>query len=128
MAAIGRIRKLVGLLLIFIVGSLFLFILDDVLTSTNGLFGRSSTTLGVIAGAKISYPEFQRKVDEMTENDKSNQNVETVDQNTVEQLREQAWSDYVNQHVMLTQYKDLHVSCSPEELFSWITSREAPYE
>src|SRR4051812_21365206 len=105
MAVIGRIRKRVGLLLIFIGGSLVLFVLGDVVTSTNGLFGRTSTTLGVVGGEKITYPEFQRKVEEMTENYKSNQGVETVDQNTTEQLCEQAWSDFVNKNVMVKQYE-----------------------
>src|SRR6185436_777975 len=122
MAVIGRIRKRVSLLLIFIGGSLVLFVLGDVVTSTNGLFGRTSTTLGVVAGETISYPEFQRKVDEMTENYKSNNNVETVDQNTTEQLREQAWNDFINRNVMVKQYEKLPVTCSPDELFAWITS------
>src|SRR6266550_1709907 len=110
MAVIGRIRKRVGLLLIFIGGSLFLFILGDVVTSTNGLFGRTNSTLGVVGGEKITYPEFQRKVDEMTETYKTNQNVETVDQNTIEQLREQAWNDYINKNILVKQYEEMHIA------------------
>src|SRR5579872_2574833 len=104
MAVIGRIRKRVGLLLVFIGGSLFLFILGDVVTSTNGLFGRNTTTLGVVGGEKITYPEFQRKVDELTETYKTNYKVETVEQNVIEQLRDQAWNDFVNRNVMVKQY------------------------
>ena len=89
MAVIGRIRKRVGLLIAFIGISMLLFILGDLVTSNTGLLHRNSDVIGVIGGEKIRYSEFEKRVEQMTENYKLNTRTENVDQNTQDMLREQ---------------------------------------
>ena len=128
MAVIGRIRKRVGLLIAFVGISMLLFILGDLVTSNKGIMGRTSDVVGVVNGEKVHYQEFEKKVDHLIENYKANSKSESIDQNTTDMLREQAWSMAVNDNTLGKEYEKLGVSCSPEELFSWITSREAPFE
>ena len=95
MAVIGRIRKRVGLLIGFVGVSMLLFILGDLVTSNTGLMHRNSDVLGVIGGEKIHYQEFEKRVDQLTENYKLNTRTENIDQNTTDMLRDQAWNLYV---------------------------------
>ncbi|MFM2136828.1 MAG: hypothetical protein RL021_2228, partial [Bacteroidota bacterium] len=100
MAVIGRIRKRVGLLIGFVGVSMLLFILGDLVSSNTGLMNSNSDVIGKIAGEKIRYPEFEKRVDQLTENYKLNTKTETVDQNTTDMLRDQAWNMYVNENTL----------------------------
>lgn len=120
MAVIGSIRKRVGLLIGIVGVSMLLFILGDLVTSNTGLLNRDNDVLGVIGGEKIRYPEFEKRVDVLTENYKQNTNKDNVDQNTTDMLREQAWNMFVNDNTLGKEYELLGLSCSPEELFDLI--------
>lgn len=120
MAVIGRIRKRVGLLIGFVGVSMILFILGDLVTSNTGLLNRNSDVLGEIGDEKIRYPEFDSRVEQLTENYKLNTRTETVDQNTQDMLREQAWSLFVSENTLGKEYEKLGLTCGPEELFDMI--------
>src|SRR5689334_25238034 len=109
MAVIGRIRKRVGLLNAFIGISMLLFILGDLVTSNKGIMNRSSDVVGVVNGEKIHYQEFERKIDHLIENYKANTKTESIDQNTTDMLREQAWSMAVNENTLGKEYTKLGV-------------------
>ena len=96
MAIIGRIRKRVGLLIFFVGASMILFILGDLVTSNMGLMGSTSDVMGEVGGEKIRYPEFEKKVETLMENYKTNMQKDNIDQATADQLREQAWSMELN--------------------------------
>ncbi len=123
MAVLGKIRKRVGLVIGFVGVSLLLFILGDVVTNNSGLLGGSSDLIGEIGGQKIHFQEFEKRFETLSENYKVNAKTENIDPNTQEMLREQAWSMFVNENVLVTQYKKLGLSCSPEELYEQCTGK-----
>lgn len=123
MAVIGRIRKRVGLLIGIIGVSLLLFILGDLVTSNTGLLKRNSDVLGEIGGEKIHYQEFEKRVDQLTENYKLNTRTENIDQNTTDMLRDQAWNLYVNDHTLGKEYEKLGLACSADELFDMVAGK-----
>src|SRR5437764_9922798 len=96
MAVIGRIRKRVGLLIGFVGLSMLLFILGDLVTSNKGIMARNSDVIAVIGGEKVHYQEFEKKVDQMIEAYKLNSGKENVEQSMTDVLREQAWTQTVN--------------------------------
>jgi peptidyl-prolyl cis-trans isomerase D len=123
MAVIGRIRKRVGLLIGFIGVSLLLFILGDVLTSGSGMFNSTSDVVGEINGEKVHYQEFENRVETMIENYKINTKNETIDQNTQDMLREQAWTMFINDNTLSKEYEKLGLSCSSDELYELCTGK-----
>jgi len=123
MAVLGKIRKRVGLLIGFVGVSMVLFILGDLVTSNTGLINRNSDVLGEIRGEKVHYQEFEKRVETLTENYKTNSKVETIDQNTQDMLRDQAWSMYINDHILGKEYAKLGLSCSAEELYDMCTGK-----
>lgn len=123
MAVIGRIRKRVGLLIGFVGVSMLLFILGDLVTSNTGLLNRNNDVVGEIGGTKIHYSEFEKRVETLTENYKLNTRQETVDQNTTDMLREQAWTLFSNELTLGEEYKKLGLACSSEELYEMCTGK-----
>ena len=123
MAVIGRIRKRVGLLIAFVGISMLLFILGDLVTNNKSIMGGSSDVVGVINGEKIHYQEFNKKVDELIENYKTNTKNDNIDQNTTDMLREQAWSMALNENTLNKEYKKLGVVCSPDELYDIVAGK-----
>lgn len=121
MALIGRIRKRVGLLIGFVGVSMVLFILGDLVTSNTGLMNRNSDVVGVIGGEKIHYQEYEKRIETLTENYKTNTKNENIDQNTQDGLREQAWGMFVNENVLNKEYEKLGITCSAEELYDMCT-------
>jgi len=94
-----------------------LFILGDVLTSSQGLFGSNSNVLAEVGGNSITAQEFETRVQTMMENYKASTQKDNLDENTQDMIREQAWTTLLNENILGKQYKEVGVSCSPEELY-----------
>src|SRR5688572_21393297 len=105
MAVLSTIRKRVGLVIGIIGMSLVLFILGDVLTSSQGLFGANSNVLAEVSGDKITAQEFESRVETMIANYKASTQNDNIDENTTEMIREQAWSTLLNENILGKQYK-----------------------
>lgn len=123
MAVIGSIRKRAGLLIGIVGFSLVAFILGDLLTSNRSFISGGGNEFAVIGGTKINIQDFESRVQTLEENYKLNSKTETIDQNTVDQLREQAWSQLVNDEIMGKQYKKLGINVSADELFDMVQGK-----
>ncbi len=123
MAVIGKIRERAGLLIGLIGVSLAAFILGDFLTTNRtSLFGPENK-LAIIGDETITINEFQSQIDQMSENYKINNNVESVDQATMDQLQEQAWTQLVSDMVYGKQFEEAGVSVSQDELFDMVQGK-----
>lgn len=123
MAVIGKIRQRAGLLIGIVGFSLVAFILGDLLTSNRSFISSNDTSVAVIGGKKIDVMEFEALVQEYEQNYKLNTGTESIDQNTLESLREQAWNELLNKEIMLPQFKKAGVKVSSEELFDMIQGK-----
>jgi peptidyl-prolyl cis-trans isomerase D len=123
MAVIEKIRSKSGLLIGIIGFSLVAFVLGDLFSSNNGLFGGSDNTVGIIGGNKVDLMDYNTRVEEYVENYKTQTQNQTVDQATMDQIREQAWNKFVNDFVMVSQYKKLGLICSADELFDMVQGK-----
>lgn len=123
MAVIEKIRSKSGLLIGIIGFSLVAFVLGDVFSSKNGFFGGSDNAVGIIGGNKVDLMDYNSRVEEFVENYKSQTQNQTVDQATMDQIREQAWNKFVNDFVMVEQYKKLGLTCSADELFDMVQGK-----
>ena len=123
MAVIEKIRSKSGLLIGIIGFSLIAFILGDLFSQKSGFFGGSDNTVGIIGGNKVDLMDYNSRVEEFVENYKSQTQNQTVDQATMDQIREQAWNKFVNDFVMVSQYKKLGLTCSADELFDMVQGK-----
>ena len=69
MALITKIREKSGVAAAAIAISLILFLVGgDLFTGNSSFFGGSRNVVGEIGGESIQYQDFQKKVDELTQN------------------------------------------------------------
>jgi peptidyl-prolyl cis-trans isomerase D len=123
MAVIGKIRQRAGLLIAIVGFSLLAFILGDLLKSNRSFLRGTDTTVGVIGGKKFKIQDFEAKVSELEVNYKLNTNKEQIDQNTMDQLRDQAWGQLLNDELLGKQYDKTGLYVSAEEIFDMVQGK-----
>ncbi|MFK7908236.1 MAG: SurA N-terminal domain-containing protein [Chitinophagales bacterium] len=104
MAAIGKIRENVGLLVFVIAGAIVAFLFMDAMSSAS----RGSVDpnlLGHIDGEPLSRTTYETKVKQLEDN--YNQSGIPIDDKTRFQIREQAWQQYLQEKLSERAYDDL---------------------
>jgi len=123
MAVIGSIRNRAGLLIGIVGFSLVAFIMGDLLTSNRSFLSGEGNEVAIIGGTKVNIRDFEERVSILEANYKLNSQTETIDANTMDQLREQAWTQLVNEEVMGKQYRKLGLNVSTDELFDMVQGK-----
>jgi peptidyl-prolyl cis-trans isomerase D len=123
MAVIGKIRQRAGLLIGLVGFSLAAFILGDLLTSNRSFLGGQETDVAVIGKTRVSVQEFEAMVNKLADNYKVNTGTQTIDQQTMESLREQAWTELMSEEVLMKQINKTGLAVSSDELFDMIQGK-----
>lgn len=116
MAVIMKIRNrlgfvVIGLIALAIVG----FLLQDALSSNSSLLQFNANEVGSVNGKGIDIQDYEKKVQLSLENVRS-QGQGNVDDQTVWSVRDQVWSQYVNDMLMEEKYEKLGVQVTNEEM------------
>ncbi|HQQ02020.1 MAG TPA: peptidylprolyl isomerase [Bacteroidales bacterium] len=112
MAVLGNIRKRSGLAVIFVGVAILAFVLGDIGNST----WRNPTSLGVVAGDKISYIDFEKKVEENLEYTKQSLQKENLTSEEIYSVRQNTWNQLVNQIIMEKAFEETGLTISQDEL------------
>ncbi len=121
MATLQNIRNRAGILVAIIIGlALVAFILGDMLKTGNTLMKSSQLEVAEINGESVEYPDFQKRIEKLSEVYKMNMGVSQLNENAWVQVREQAWQTVLHELVMNDVYKEVGVDVSSEELFDLI--------
>ncbi len=119
MAAIGRIRKHSGLLLIIIGVALLAFILGDFVRK-----GQShSNKLAVIDGESVSWNEFENRFKDVEEKFKQQSGKDNFTPEETFQIREYAWNMLLREYLMTKEYKKLGIVVTEEEMNDLTTGK-----
>jgi peptidyl-prolyl cis-trans isomerase D len=117
MAIIQQIQQKTGCLFLVILGSLLLFVISDLIKSDRGgIFGGDGLTVGEIKGEKISYEEFNTRLNEMLVQLEQNNPGVKIDETIRTQYSEQAWNSFLQDKIFAVEYDKLGVKVSGEEL------------
>ncbi|RRB04507.1 peptidylprolyl isomerase [Larkinella rosea] len=119
MALINKIREKSGLAVGIIAVSLILFIVGGDLLGSRSLFGGQDQSVGEIDGQKISYQEFNAKVDEARAAYEQQTGRPATEQDQV-QLRDQAWNQFILDIAYQKEYDALGLKVTPEELVDMV--------
>ncbi len=124
MAVIGRIRKRSGLIVVIVGIALAAFVLGDFIKKGP----RKSNTFAKIAGEKISYNEFEARVEEQVENFKQQSGKENLTNDEAFQIKQSAWTQLVRDLILNKQIEELGLTVSTEELDDLIRGKNPhPY-
>ncbi len=114
MALINKIREKSGIAVTIIAISLIFFIVGGDLLGPNSFFGGNNTTIGEIRGKKVDYKEFQDRVDAVRRNYEA-QTGRTASEAEVNQMREQAWMQFIAEYAYEDEYEKLGLKVTDEE-------------
>ena len=108
MASLEKIRNRSGLLIGFIGVALAAFVLGDLFSSGNRLFGGNNQILGEVNGDVIEQKDFEIELQEVTslQGPNANQN----------DLRSGLWNEKVNQLILNSEYDKSGISITADEL------------
>jgi peptidyl-prolyl cis-trans isomerase D len=121
MATLQNIRNRGSLMIAIVIGlALGAFILGDMLNSGSNLMKPSQMKIAEIDGESVQYPDFQKRVEELSEIYKMNSQQAQIDENTWEQIREQVWQGYLQENIMGKATENLGITVSAEELFDLV--------
>ena len=119
--------KMRGLAPAFIITVGALFVLFMVISDSNVLeaLGGRTNNVGSVNGEGISYQEFVNAVDQQRENQKK-QTGKEVDEQDMEQLRDQVWDALVTQKLLAEQIDKFGITVADEEIKEIILGENPP--
>src|SRR3989339_475271 len=123
----GMMAKMRGLAPAFIITVGALFVLFMVISDSNVLeaLGGRTNNVGSVNGEDISYQEFVNAVDQQRENQKK-QTGKEVDEQDMEQLRDQVWDALITQKLLAEQIDKFGITVSDEEIKEIILGENPP--
>lgn len=111
MAAIGRIRQHYGILVIIIGLALLAFVLGDLMKSSGS---RRTTDVAVVNGEKVTYQDYENRVQQVVNYQKSiNKNLTRDDEFNI---RNSVLNEMIRDIIMKKEYKSLGLTVSNDEL------------
>lgn len=126
MAMMAKMRSLAPA---FILTVGVLFVLFMVISDSNVLEiiggGSRTNNIGVVDGEDITYQEFQNALDQQLENQKQ-QTGKELEENEIEQIREQVWDAVVTQKLFAQTIKKLDITVSDKEVKDIILGDNPP--
>jgi peptidyl-prolyl cis-trans isomerase D len=108
---IMKIQKQTGCLLIVIGAAMLAFVLTDLLKSGPSVFSGNQNVVGEIAGEKISYEDYSRKVEDLKQFYLSDLGGQGED----EQFRDMAWNQLIVDKIEKREHDALGIKVGPEE-------------
>lgn len=118
MAVIGKIREKSSLVMIIIgVGMLAFLLPADGIQRLMG--GGADNSLGEIGSLEITGQEFDQRL-QVSLNQWESQNQQTVPSEVRESLKDQVWNEIIREVVLESQFKELGIAVSPDELFDMV--------
>jgi len=108
MAILEQLRVRAGLLLAIVIGlALLAFVLSDFLDSGGSLFTRSKFEIAEISGKSIPYTDYETRVNELEEIQKLQTGQLSIDEQTMDQIRNVTWENMIQDLLLEKQYAQL---------------------
>lgn len=126
MAALQTIRNR-GKILIAAVGlALFAFIIEEGVRSISYFRNESHQRVGEVCGTKINVQEFNQMVDEYADIIKLSNNLSSLNDEQMTQIRDQVWGQYVQQQIVENECAKLGLTVTDAEMQSIINEGRNP--
>ena len=123
MAMMAKMRSLAPA---FIITVGVLFVLFMVISDSNVMeaLGGRTNTIGSVNGSEISYQEFQAALDQQRELQR--QSGQEIDEDMVDQFRDQVWDFVVTQRLIEEQVNKLNIVVTDQEVRDIILGEDPP--
>jgi peptidyl-prolyl cis-trans isomerase D len=117
MAILEKLRVRAGLLLAIVIGlALLAFVLSDFLDSSGSLFTRSKYEIAEVSGKSVPYTDYESLVNELEEIQKLQSGEASLDEETMDQIRNVTWENMIQDMLLEKQYEKLGIEVPKDEL------------
>jgi peptidyl-prolyl cis-trans isomerase D len=123
MAVIGKIREKSMLLLIVIGVAMLAFVLGDLFKSGSQFFS-DGNQIGEIDGVEITAIEFNERLEQAVTSWEMQNGGAAADAEVRASFRDQVWNEIIQEKVLGSQFTELGISVSPEELFDMVQGND----
>jgi peptidyl-prolyl cis-trans isomerase D len=121
MATLQKIRNKGGIFAAGLIGfALLAFILSDLLSSGNKIFSGKKLEVAEVDDNSISIIDYNKKIDELSEFYKMSYNMQNLDNQTLESIKEETWKTTVREVILGKSYKKLGINVSTDELITML--------
>lgn len=121
MATLQKIRNKGGVLVAVIIGlALLAFILGDFLSSGQSIMSGKRLEVAEIDGNSVSIIDYNSKIEELSEFYKRSYNIQSLDVQTLESIKEETWRTTVREIILGKAYTKLGINVSNEELITML--------
>jgi len=122
MAVIGKIREKSGLVMIIIGVGMLAFLLPT--DGIQRLFGGGpDNSLGEIGGVEVTAQEFDQRL-QVAVSQWESQNSQSANADVRASFKDQVWDEFIREHVLESQFIELGIAVSPEELFDMVQGND----
>lgn len=116
MSVIQKIRdKYAVVIIVLICLAIVSFLLQDVFFGNNSMFNQS-TKVGEVNGEELDYREYQQRIENMQERMRQQMPGASLDDQTQQYIREQAWDQFLREKIMQEQYEELGIAVTEAEV------------
>jgi peptidyl-prolyl cis-trans isomerase D len=116
MSVIQKIRdKYAVVIIVLICLAIVSFLLQDVFFGRNSMFSQS-TNVGKVNGEELDYREYQQRIENMQERMRQQMPGASLDDQTQQYIREQAWDQFLREKIMQAQYEELGIEVTQAEV------------
>ena len=123
MSVIQKIRdKYAIVIIVLICVAIVSFLLQDVFFGKNSMF-RQSTSVGKVNGVDLDYREYVQRIENAQNQARQQMQGASLDEQTQQYIREQAWDQFLREHIMQEQYEELGIEVTQAEVADQITGK-----
>ena len=116
----NKMRDKMPIIIIFLIVAFLGTIIFEWGMNYLGLSGSGNVKFGSVNGREIKAQEFQQEVSKRIENQKQQSQKNEMDENSIQQIRDQVWNEYVNKIILDDECKKLGVKVTDEEITDWV--------
>lgn len=127
MAALQKIRSKGAWLVASIAIALFLFVIGDAIRGSESFINQSKQTVGSVDGESLSIQDYQKMVEDWTNYFQIAQQQQSLDEETNNQIKDQAWNSYVQLQVIESECEKLGLAVTDNEVAKVIQSGESQF-
>ncbi|MGI4021725.1 MAG: peptidylprolyl isomerase [Janthinobacterium lividum] len=110
------LRNRLGLIMVVVIGlALFAFIIGEVVHYGSSFMNGDRTTIGEVAGDKISYDDFNSKLEQNMQNFKQQSNQASLNPQMVNYVQQNTWNQAISQIILQKQISKLGIAVGDDE-------------
>jgi peptidyl-prolyl cis-trans isomerase D len=122
MGIMNYLRERMGKILAIVIGlALFAFIIGEVLRSGSSFFHSDRNELGEVAGEKVAYDEFSKRLEQNTNQFKQQSGQSNLNAQFTNYIQENTWNEYVSQIILGKEVEKLGLTVSGDEAQSMVS-------